>query len=580
MVNIEMAQQNSFLRRIALKVLGGLMLCHQAAYSQQDAEVQLVPNGEIAKTWQQTNPGASVPVIAHDEDGNTRLEWTGSVNYDAYTNDVSSASGNVTSGLSTGDFFRSTVSSDLRAIGMDNTVNYFQMGGTNSNDRSVLSQGQYQVSNFQVGRTGEGYMLALGDIAPNFSSLGSSLGVRGLYGQRQFGEFSLQGFTGVVAESWEALDNAVPSNQYQKEVVGFKLEKSFGPALRAYITEQLYTERLPERTAYPLTAARGTSHSDTVGFQYQQDQFMLTGEAASNNFEDDGTSNRQGQAAIVDASWRTQAVGVRAGYHDIAAQYTSLSSAAQPGVLEAYAAVDWTMNPWISLTTDLRNSKNSTLATVYYPSTFIITDAVTVRANVNFGADHPGWAASLQQTESQSVDSSSLAGSRSEISSTLNYATPAWNIGIGIGQGKDTNAAYAANDSVTDSWNLSMGRTFTDAVSDQPETWGAAINFSATSQAQRLLASDTQSVTTSYSIGMNGQRVGWGRLNLLMTGGETTQPNGAPSLRMQGIQMDAVYPFKGQNAIKLYVRSNWRNIDDAVLAVREYVTGLQFNYIF
>jgi hypothetical protein len=95
----------------------------------------------------------------------------------------------------------------------------------------VLSQNRYQVNNLQLGRAGEGYMLALGDIAPNFSSLSSSLGARGLYGQRQFADMTVYGFTGMVAESWETLDNRIPRSQYLKDVHGIKLEKAFGSSL-------------------------------------------------------------------------------------------------------------------------------------------------------------------------------------------------------------------------------------------------------------------------------------------------------------------------------------------------------------
>ena len=581
MVNSKMAQLDGIRRKSALGVLGGILACHGYVHAQQDDAVRMVPNEEVAQSWQQGSPGSAAPVVERDEDGSTRLEWKGGVVYDSYTNEIySAASGNQTTSLRPGTFFKSSLSTDLRAIHKNSAVDYLQLGASHSDDRSVLSQGEYQINNMQVGRTGDGYMLALGDIAPNFSSLGSSLGLRGLYGQRQFDKLTIHGYTGLVADSWEALDNHVASNQYQREVYGLKVENTFGTALQVYLTSQVFLERQPEKTSFPLTDARAISHTDSLGFQFQQERFTLTGEMAGSSFADGGNADRQGQAAIVDANWQGDGLGLRAGYHDIATQFTSLSMAAQPGVLEAYAAVDWTMASWISLTTDLRSSKNSTLALAFAPSTFVQTDATTVRANINFGVDHPGWGLSLQQADAVAVDSASQSSRRSDVSSTLNYTAPSWNSSIGFGQGSASSVASPDYDSATENWTIAAGRSFSNATQDTPESWSAGVNISANSQAQRLVLSNTQTTTVNYSISLTAQRARWGRLNFSLTEGETTQPSGAPVLRVRGLQMDATYPFTGQNSLKIYMRSNWRNIDDPVLYVKEYVTGVQLNYSF
>jgi hypothetical protein len=578
-----MAQLNSIGRAPQIGVLGLLLVCHGYANAQQDEAIQAVPNAAVAQSWQQVSPGAAAPTIARNEEGGTRLEWKGGLVYDTYTNDVYTNTPTPLSTLSSlrpSTFFKSSVNSDLRAVHKNSSVDYFQLGASHSDDRSVLSQGLYQVNNMQVGRTGEGYMLALGDIAPNFSSLSSSLGVRGLYGQRQFEKLTVHGFTGLVAESWEALDNSVASNGYQKEVNGLKVERSFGNALQVYLTTQTFSERTPEKTSFPLTADRATSHTDSAGFQYQEGAITVTGETAGSRFDDAGNADRQGQATILDASWRGDGVSLRGGYHDIAPQFTSLSSGAQAGILEAYAALDWTLASWVSLTTDLRNSKNSTLATLLTPSTFVQTDSATVRANINFGPDHPGWGLTLQQTDALSTDSASQSSQRGDVTSSLNYSASNWNSSVGFGQGTVTSMASPTYDSASENWTLAAGRTFTDAAPDQPEIWGAGLNFSANSQAQRLVVANTQTVTTNYTLTLTAQRARWGRLNLSMTEGETTQPSGAPALRVRGLQMDAVYPMAGQSSLKVYMRSNWRNIDDPILYVKEYVTGLQLNYSF
>jgi hypothetical protein len=107
----------------------------------------------------------------------------------------------------------------------------------------------------------------------------------------------------------------------------------------------------------------------------------------------------------VDASWRGDGYGFRGGYHDISSGFTSLSLAAQPGVREAYAGVDWTVAPWIALATDVRRSRLTALAFAGFDPTFVDAESVAARANINFGADYPGWALAFQQAESRAVSS-------------------------------------------------------------------------------------------------------------------------------------------------------------------------------
>lgn len=576
-----MAQKKNVFRRIAVPgLLGSLLLCQEHA-SAQDNQVQLEPNDQVIRAWQQNNLGAAGPSLTRQEDGGTRLEWKGGVAVDSYTTDVTSSGGNLNTPLRTGTYYKNTYSSDLRATHKDNTVDYFQLGATGSNDLSVLSQNRYQVNNLQLGRAGAGYMLSLGDVTPNFSSLSSALGVRGLYGQRQFGEeVTVYGFTGMVAESWEALDNKVPRTQYLKDVHGLKLEKAFGSALKTYVTSQSSSDREPTTLmAQPLATLRGKTRSFSGGFQYQAEQFTLAGETAGSRYEDDGTSNRLGRATIVDASWRGEGYGFRGGYHDISNGFTSLSLQAQPGVREAYAGADWTVAPWIALATDVRRSRLTTLAFAGFDSTYVDSDAVVARANINFGPDYPGWALALQQAESRGLNSAAQASRNRDFSSTLNYTTPTWNAGVGFGWGKVTSEVSPASDSLNDNWAFNVGHTFSDAQADLPQTWSLGVSLTAGAQKQRLLAGG-QTSNTNYTFTVTGQRAGWGSLNLLVMSGRTTQLYGGPSLRLEGFQLEAVYAISEKCSLKAYARSSHRNIDDPVLAARESVAGLQLNVNF
>ena len=578
---MKLAKKKNVFRRIAVPgLLGSLLLCQEHAQAQQDGQVQLEPNDQVIRAWQQNNLGGAGPSLTRQEDGGTRLEWKGGVTVDTYSNDVSSAGGNLNTPLRSGAFFKNVYSSDLRATHRDNAVDYFQLGATGSNDLSVLSQNRYQINNMQLGRAGEGYMLALGDVTPNFSSLSSALGVRGLYGQRQFGEVTAYGFTGMVAESWEALGNKVPRTQYLKDVHGLKLEKAFGTSLKTYVTSQSSSDREPTTTmSQPLATLRGKTRSFSGGFQYQAEQFTLAGETAGSRYEDGGNSDRPGRASVVDASWRGEGYGFRGGYHDISNGFTSLSLQAQPGVREAYAGADWTVAPWISLATDVRKSRLTTLAFAGFNSTYVDSESVAARANINFGPDYPGWALALQQAESRGLNSAMQASRNRDFSSTLNYATPTWNAGVGAGWGKVTSEVWPASDSLNDNWAFNLGHTFSDARPDLAPTWSLGVNLTAGAQKQRLLAGG-QTSNTNYTFTLSGQRAGWGSVNLLVMSGRTTQLYGGPSLRLEGFQLDAIYAITDKLSIKAYARSTHRNIDDPVLAARESVAGLQFTLSF
>ncbi len=592
-----MPQKNVFRRIRVPCVVGSLLLCQGYVCAQQRpapmpagpapagigapqapgaGAVKVSPNDQVLQTWQQNNLGGVTPQLLQEGDGTTRLDWHGGVSVDDYNNDIQSAGGAVNTPLQSGSFYKAIVNSDLRRIQPDGTVDYFQLGVTGSNDRAVLSQNPYQVNNLQIGRATTDYRVALGDIAPNFSSLGSALAVRGLYAQRQFGDMTIHGFAGQVAENWEVLSNTVPANQYLKDVQGVKIEKAFGTDLKTYFTAQTYSEREAPMMAQQLSAAPGISHSVSAGFQYQQGQFALTGETASSSFSDDGTNDRQGHANIIDATWRGETTAVRAGYHHIDAEYTSLSLAAMPGVQETYVGGDWMAAPWITLSTDLRTSKNSTLATVYADSTSMLTDSATVRANMNFGVDHPGWGLTLQRVDAKTTDALDQVSRHSDTSAMVNYTTAELMAGLGYGLGRVTSESYPTNDSETENWSLNLGKTFSNAQPDAAATWSAGVNFMATSQTQRMVESGGSSNNINYTLTLTGQVVGWGSMNLMLTDGQTTQPNGAPGLRMRGVQLDAMYTMQRQGTFKVYLRKTQRNIDDPLLFSAENVLGVQF----
>jgi hypothetical protein len=572
-----MAQPPAF-RRFALPgLLGGMLLCHEQAHAQQQEPVQLGPNEQVMQAWQQDNPGGATASLVRLDDGSTRLEWKAGGTLDTYSNSVQSAGGNLNTPLRSGAFYSNTIATDLRAMHRDNTLDYLQFGMTHSNDPAVLSLSRRQVNNLQLGRSGPGYLLAIGDIAPNFSSLGSALAARGLYGQRQFDALTVSGFTGLVADSWEALEHRVPRNQPLRDVHGVKLEQALGPSLRTYVTSQGVSERAGSGDLAGVAAAPGTTRSASAGFQYESDQFALAGETARSRLAGSGSADRSGDATVVDARWRVGSIALRAGSHAISTGFLSLSAAAQPGIREAYAGIEWTAAAWAALSGEVRRSRAATLATAGVASTSADTDSVATGAVVNFGPDHPGWSLAMQHALKRSTDAGGRGAVSGDFSSTVSHSNADWNASLGYSSNRFASAAAPETDSHQQAWSLGMGRVFSGAQADPAQAWSIAANVAASAQQQRL-ASGGAMVTTGYSLALRGQHAGWGAWNLLATGGAISRPDGGARLRQRGLQFDASRPVLGKGSLKAYLRSTQRNAGDALLASRERVAGVQFAY--
>lgn len=229
--------------------------------------VRVDANDPVLQAWRQQNFGGPSPALAQQEDGSTKIVWTGSITADPYSNQVESASGSMNSALQSGTYNKVVVQSDLRGIGTNGQTTHFQLGWTASNDLAVLSQHPRQINNLQIGRSGQDYLLALGDVMPNYSSLGSALGLRGLIGQIKVGDASFHAYAGLVAPSWEALGGLVPRNQYLRDVFGGKAEYQLLPQLRVYATAQSGQDRAGSVPAGASFTPALSLHSISGGFQ-------------------------------------------------------------------------------------------------------------------------------------------------------------------------------------------------------------------------------------------------------------------------------------------------------------------------
>ena len=561
------------------RLCGSTLLLAFSGLSWGQTQPQPSSNEQITQAWQQNNVGGQAPQVVQQEDGSTKLEWKGGVAVDSYANDITSANGATNTPLTSGTFYKAVLQSDLRAINGTDVTN-FQLGLTQTDDRSVLSQYPRQVNNMQLARAGQGYLMMLGDVAPNFSSLSSALGARGLIAQRQLGGFTVNGYTGVVAESWEALEGRVIRNQYERDVNGVKIDYALTENLKVYATGQSGSDRAGTMTsAAAATAQTAKLRSNSAGFQYQQGQFQMAGETAVSRFEQMTQEGYSGRATVLDGSWRGQTVSLRSGYHDISAGFASNSAAATAGVQETYVGGDWTAAQWVTLGSDLRRSRNSTLATYYTAATTTRTDSGTVRAIVNFGVDHPGWGLTLQQSDSRSFDGLAQESKNAQSTMAVNYSSQTWIYGLSLGQVKARNQAAAGAESDTASWQLSVGRSLSNAEGNMPASWLMNVNLAAGMQHQHLLVGGDIE-TANYSMSLSAQRETWGTLSVVASTGFLTQASGLPALRQRGLQIEASHPLTNRAVLKLYSRDTRRNIGDPLLGALERVTGVQFAYNF
>lgn len=532
-------------------------------------------NEAVVQQWAQTSPGTT-PGLLSQGDGSTRIEWHGGVSVQNYTNNIDT-SNTFGSALRNGNYTLMRIQSDLRGITPTQDVNYLQLGVVATNDRSVLSQYSPHIETFQTGRAGAGYIVSAGDVSPNFSNLSSVLGVRGFLGQRQFERTALSMYAGVVAPSWEYLDHLVPRVQLMKEVQGVKVEYAISDHLRGFVTGQHGQDlaNSADVMGLPVTELSSTS----LGFQLTDRKYAISAETAYSRFRQDGEDSRDGTATTIDATWRGDTLLLRAGHHDINAKFSSLSLSASPGTRETYAGGDWRAASWIGLSADIRNGKTYTLPTVFLPSQITDSNSGSVRANINFGTNHPNWNLALQSSVSNSQDSYGVHSSNDQHSVNLGYAKGLWAISAGYSLGRMENGALPALNGDTDTWMASVGRSFSDQTSIMPSTWMVS-TFLTTSIQNQHVAGGMETKAYSTSLNLTGQRTDWGMLNLSLGMGSNTRPNGESTLRMTSVAIDGSHPLGRQGNIKIYVSDIRRNISDATLYANERVTGVQLNYRF
>lgn len=521
--------------------------------SAEAGNIVLADNSQVLQKWQQTTGAGAAPQLVEKPEGGTTIQWQGGVTLDAYNNSTTGT--NLTTPMSGGDKYKIQATGDLRST--DNkagAVTYLQFSATHTNDTSAISHAPGgQLNSLQFGQAGPGYLFAMGDVSANFSSLGANTGLRGLLAQKQIGQSTVTATAGVVAESWEALANAVDRTTYLRQVMAAKMETPLTDSAKMYVTVQGYEDDAASVANGISALAPASGRSATAGFAYQSGNFGLQGEAAASRWQEEGQDRKHGMAVILDAAWTFDKGGLRAGYHEIGKYYSSLSSQGGNGVKEAYVNGNWMAASWLSLNADVRHSENELAATppLTVPPTPATVNAAKSNAFaltevINFGAGHPEWSLVLSQSLSDGENGDGSVNRNQNLGATVSYSQQSWNGSLGFNQAKITNDGASATNGRTDVWSLMVGKLW------MGEAWSAGLNFMCNMQDQKLDAGAGPR-TISAQLGLTSQRTGWGALTASLLRGKTKQ-SGTNDLTQKGWQLDASHPFSNNNSIKLYYR--------------------------
>lgn len=538
-------------------------------------------------------------------------EFHGQIELGGYNNRVSSPSGNAALGSTrNGDFGKIVVQGDVRSTSAEQDVTYAQGTFTSTDDRGLQSRYATQINNLQIGRTGVGYQIALGDVAASFSGLSTNQGLRGALLAKDLGAFTVTGYAGVVADSWEALaerdtrDGQPSRTRNLRDVMGIKGEYKIGPQganqTSVYATLQNYRDRggtassvsllvpLPLGTVIaPLTTLEGTVAS--LGGKYSQGNLQVTAELATSNTEDQ--SGSQGsvtdEAFVIDALYKIGSVSLRAGHHNLGANYAALAQTNAAGVRETYAGADWQIIPQVLWGVDARTAvtRAPTLgaligATGALPASQFSLDSLSNRLSYSL-QDLPGLAFSLSDTRSQGCDA---LGNDNRINTTqvgASFANTAWSVNVSLGIGHARSAANPSLDSNSQNWQLFVGRNWsgTGAGIASAAGWTLGLQGTLGQQTQKLLTLSASSQSTNMGLNLQATHPQLGMLSAGWQHQTSSQPTaGAPSLKSNSFNLDWSRDFGSQWSAKAYARASKRNQGDVRLQFDERVIGVQGIY--
>lgn len=539
-----------------------------------DADRQAA-NQQLIKSWQQqTGQDSSLESVGSVES----VEFHGQTSLDVYNNSSSIPSGNpALSSMNRSNFGQLGFRGDLRAKSANDTVTYVQGSLNSTNDRAIQARYATHIGNLQVGRIGNGYQLLAGDVAADFSGLSSGLGLRGALASKEFGGFTATGFAGTVAGSWEALlqrsalDGLPPRNSYLRDVVGVKGDYKLSSELTGYATLQNYRDKINSAPLPPLSPAfDGTIV--TAGAKYLSGPLQVSTEFARSNKRDQNTNTNDADSAfVVDGSYSFTNVKLRAGYHDIGANFASLASTVAPGIREFYAGTDWTITPQLTWTLDARDAITRLPGGAGQTALTILSNRLAYNVQTI-----PGLAFGLTNTGTKAKDTLGNGSRNGTTQIVAAFASPVWTATASAGTGHSRDAVNNAADSNTRQWQLGLGRSWDNVSAEVPASWTLALQGTLAAQVQTLVIALTHSRSSTAGLNLVFTSTQWGNVNTGLQMQNTSQPTlGAPDLRTTTLNLDWSKEFNKKWTFKTYARYNLRNHGDALLQADESTIGVQ-----
>jgi hypothetical protein len=566
-------------KRCIGSLMYGILLAVSNSYAQTD---ESETNQDVLDTWQEVSGQAGT---ISDENG--EIEWHGQVTQDVYHVDVeSNQPSNTLSGLDEGNFSTTRLQGDLRYNENDGDVSYIQGGFSQTNDEAQQSNYRGQITNIQLGRAGNGYQLAAGDVVADFSKIGSSLGLRGLYANKQMQAFNLAGYAGTIANSWESLFNrstitGQPARtQYLRDVLGAKLSYAIDGNWSVFGTVQTYSDRESSVTdtlsdfLFSESAATGTAG---IGYQDNKTQWSVELGSSKISYDLQGADDTSDNALLIDAAHAWDTISIQAGYHDLGSRYASLAQNILPGVRETYISGQWFMTSNLTYGGDVRNS-DSRVSNIFGQKS-PLTSGYTVSNWVTYSLPQlPGLTFNLQDTrnwvEIKSLDSKSRTTSTDF---TTSYANQYYSSSLTLTNLRERDSTSPSTNSTTDGVQLMLGRQLLlGELLILPKISGGVQVYGG--YQQQRIANGTETSGGNQGVNMNIASEKLGQLQLSFTNRDTSQPNGGASLNTKSVYLDWAKVIKNVFSIKAYISNNYFNHGDKSKQVDEKIVGLQGDY--
>ncbi|MDO9175276.1 MAG: hypothetical protein Q7V62_10770 [Actinomycetota bacterium] len=537
------------MNRLNRTMLAVAILAGSAA---QAANLQLADNDAVLNAWAEA--GGKPAAVVDDGEGGTRMQWHNGATLDAYRTEATGSA--LLTPKTTGDYHNLSVDSGFTRNGADGAVTEGTLGFSVVNDQSVASD-DLHIGGLQLVRSNKDTRYAFGDVAASYSQLGVNLGLRGVQADHKFGDTTVSGAVGAVAESWETLAGTVDPTSLRRDVAALKVDAPAGVAgLRASVSIATHRDddsSIPDGLSTP---AAMDGHVATAGLAWTHERLVVNLEGGSSKWQQDGGVEGKDSAVVLDATWSGDKRSLRAGWHDIGAEYGSLSGAALGGVSEGYVAVSAQANDWLTLNGDVRHTENEPASNTKPPLTVqpaASADRAMLGAGISF-EKWPGAALQLSVTGSDGENSDASKNRNNSGAVMLSYAKDVWNTNLGWQRSTVDNGSTSAQSANgdTDTLSAGIGRRWEELAG-----WAVDAALNGSSQAQSLdNGQNADSVSYTLSLACEHERLG--RLDLSATQGEVTNPVDNSTLDQQSVQADYSHPVGSHGQLGLY----WHDVAD------------------